>query len=116
MTKFSISLPDELSKQLEAAANDKGETLSGVIAHALEKYFSSNGASSPPPPSPPQAPPVPSTTGDPQLATRVQQLEAANRDLAAKVADGASQIQELAKLFGSLDQRLSKLWHDVHDH
>lgn len=112
MTKFSISIPDEIASKLEALAKQEGKTLSGAITEALVAYFSegserspqsssSSGASTPapmpngsgktpPPVTPEGSPSQASTIPDPRISA-----------LNARVDD--------------LDMRLSRLWNEVHD-
>lgn len=111
MAKLSISIPDELQKKTEARAQEKGVTVSHVIAEALEEYFARDASGAPQ-----QAPaPSPPSTLEARMAAlegRVNALETKSSPSTPPSADGNA---DLKKRIGDLDLRLSKLWHDVHE-
>src|SRR5437870_3158480 len=127
MAKISISIPDELANKLESLSRDKGRTTSGVVAEALSAYLPRlTGGTPPEAPSPDGSPNTPSASSQTQTQappsspsgqadTQIGDVRARLLELEARVTNQDSVVEMIYNRFGELDERLSKLWHDVHD-
>jgi len=115
--KLGISLSNDLAQKLESAAHDKGKTVSGMIADVLTAYFSTDGKETPTPTENPPAkiPDTPQVPASQPSSSDLQSLLSRIRELDSKVSENSSVTNENTKTIGELDQRLSKLWHQVND-